>query len=216
MSASMAKLFGDNKAFTANVATTVKSSDSGSMSMEMKMSMLDGKTRVEIDMGKMTGQGMTLGRAAQMKQMGMDKSVNIIRPDKKVNYTVFPGMSAYAETTMSDKQVTDAMDNSKIEKTSLGKETVGGHPCEKNKVTITSDTGEKHVVLVWNALDLKSFPVQMQIDEDGSTIVMKYTDIHVEKPDAKLFEPPAGFTKYSNMQAMMQGEMMKRAGVGRQ
>ena len=102
-----------------------------------------------------------------MKQMGMDKTVNIIRPDKKVTYTVFPGMSAYAETPMSDKQVADAMDNSKIEKTSLGKETVGGHPCEKNKVTITSDNGEKHVVLVWNALDLKSFPVQMQIDEDG-------------------------------------------------
>jgi hypothetical protein len=202
MSASMARLFGDNKAFTANVVTTAKgSSDSGPMSMEMKMSVLDGKTRVEMDMGKMKGEGMTAGRAAQMKH-------------KKMNYMVFPGLSAYAEMAMSDKQVADAMDNSKIEKASLGKETIDGHPCEKNKVTITSDNGEKHVVLVWNATDLRDFPVQMQIDDNGSTIVMKYTDVKFEKPDGKLFEPPAGFTKYSNMQALMQGEMMKRAGGG--
>jgi len=217
MSASMAKLFGDHKAFTATVVTTMKgSSDSGPMSMEMKMSMLDGKTRVEMDMSKMKGQGMTPGRAAQMKQMGMDKTLNIIRPDKKVTYMVFPGMSAYAETAMSDKQVADAMDNSKIEKESLGKETIDGHSCMKNKVTITSDNGEKHVVLVWNATDLKDFPVQMQIDDDnGSTIVMKYTEIKFDKPEGNLFEPPAGFTKYSSTQSLMQGEMMKRAGGGR-
>jgi Domain of unknown function (DUF4412) len=215
MSASMAKLFGDNKAFAAKVMTTIKSSsDSSPMEMQMQMFMLDGKTRVETDMSKMKGAGMTPDRAAQMKQMGMDKSVNIIRPDKKIMYIVFSGMSAYAEMPMTDKQVADAMDNSKIEKTSLGKETIDGHSCEKSKVIITGENGEKHEVLVWNATDLKNFPIQMQMEDKGNTILMKYSDLKLEKPDAKLFEPPADFTKYSSPQALMQGEMMKRAGGG--
>lgn len=215
MSAGMVKFFGDNKAFTAKLVTTMQSpSQSGPMSMEMTMAMLDGKTRVEMDMTKMKGSGMPPNRMAQMKQMGMDKTVNIIRPDEKMTYSVFPGLQAYAEMPMTDKQMADARDDSKIEKTSLGKETIDGHPCEKNKVTVTNEKGDKHEVLVWNATDLKNFPIQMQMDENGSTIVMKFTDIKLEKPDVALFNPPSDFTKYSNTQTMMQAEMMKRAGGG--
>ena len=210
----MARFFGDNKAFTATVISTVKSSQAGTMDMdmEMEMSMLDGKIRMEMDITKMKAMA---ARAAQMKQMGMDKMVNIMRPDKKVVYIVYPNLQAYAENVLTDEQAANMLDTtSKIEKTSMGKETIDGHPCEKNKVTVTSEKGEKQDVMVWNATDMKGFPIQMQMSANGNDIVMKYTNVKLDKPDAKLFEAPTGFTKYNSPQTMMQTEMMKRAGGG--
>jgi hypothetical protein len=215
MSAGMSKFFGDNKAFTATMEATMQApSQSSSMTMEMNMFMLDGKIRVETDMSKIKGGGLPPSRIAQMKQMGMDKSVNIVRPDLKVSYNIFPGLQSYMLTKMTDKQVADAMDNSKMETTSLGRETIDGHPCDKNKVVVTGDQGEKHEVTVWNATDLKKFPIQMQMDENGSKMTMKYKDVKLEKPDAKLFDAPVSFTKYDTIPQMMQAEMMKKAGAG--
>jgi hypothetical protein len=215
MSANMAQFFGENQAFTAKVQLSViNPSQSGPMALELEMSMLDGKIRMETDLSKMKGGGIPPSRMAQMKQMGMDKSVNIIRPDLKITYAVFPGLHAYFSTPMSDKQVSDAMDKSKIEKTSLGKETIDGHACEKNKLVVSGNNGEKHEVLVWNETDLKDFPVQIQMDDDGGKTTMKFTEIKLEKPDAKLLAPPADFTKYDDFMSLMQGEMMKRAGGG--
>jgi hypothetical protein len=213
MSANMAKFFGDNKAFTAKVVTSMDS-PSGPMTMEMDMAMLDGKMRMQMDMTKMKGGSMPPGAVAQMKQMGMDKNVNIVRPDKKVTYTIFPNLHAFAATTMTDKQVADAVNDSKIEKTSLGKETLDGHSCEKEKLTVTGANGDKHDVLVWNATDLKNFPIQMQMEDHGTKMTMKYTDIKLEKPDANLFDPPTDFTKYDSTQALMQTEVMKKMGPG--
>jgi hypothetical protein len=213
MSANMAKFFGGNKAFSASVETTVQSPQSpGPMTMEMKMFMLDGKTRMEMDMTKMKGGGMPPGAAAQMKQMGMDKTVSIVRPDEKMTFSVFPGTQSYFGMPMSDKQVADAMNESKIEKVSIGKETLGGHPCEKNKLIVTGEDGEKHEVTVWNATDMKDFPIQIEMTDHGSTITMKYTDIKLDKPETKLFDPPAGYTKYDSYQQFMQGVMTKRGG----
>jgi hypothetical protein len=214
MSASMAKFFGDNKSFTANVEASMENpSRPGTMTMEMKLAMLDGKTRQEMDMSTIKGGSMPPAQVAQMKQMGVDKTVSIVRPDKKMSYVVFPNLKSYALMEMTDKQVADAMDESKIEKTSLGKETLDGHACEKNKMIVTDDSGEKHEVLVWNATDLKGFPVQIQTDEQGKKMTMKFKDVKLEKPDAKLFEPPTEFTKYDSMQAM-QMEMFKRMSGG--
>ncbi len=208
----MAKFFGDNKAFSAKVEATVQNpSQPAPMSMEMDMAMLDGNLRMDTDMTKTKG---AESRAAQMKQMGMDKSVSIIRPDKKLTYMVFPNMKAYAEIVMTDRQAADMLDDSKIAKTSMGKEKVDGHDCEKNKMTVTSSTGDKHDVIVWNASDMKNFPVKMEMTEGGNTVTMKYTNVKLEKPDAKLFDAPAGLTKYSSLQSMMQTEMIKRAGAG--
>jgi hypothetical protein len=213
MSASMAKFFGNNKTWSAKTISTVNG-PSGPMSMEMDMAMLDGKMCVKMDMTKAKAGSMPPGAIAQMKQMGMDKSINITRPDLKVSYMVFPGLHAYAAMPMTDKQVADARDESKIERTSLGKETIDGHPCAKEKLIVTSPDNEKHQVIVWNATDLKDFPIQMQMEEQGTTMTMKYSDIKFEKPDAKMFEAPADYTKYDSAQALMQAEVMKKGGFG--
>jgi hypothetical protein len=100
----------------------------------------------------------------------------------------------------------------KIETTDLGKETVDGHPCTKTKAVVTDDKGVKSDATLWKATDLKNFPVKLEKTESATLVTMYFRDIKLAKPEAKMFEPPAGSTKYDSMQALMQGAMAKRFG----
>lgn len=150
--------------------------------------------------------------AAQMKAMGMDKITTISRPDKKVSYQLYPGMKAYVETAMQDSDATKNESDFKVETTELGKETVDGHPCVKNKVVVTDDQGKKFESTVWNATDMKNFPVKLETTQEGHNMTLLFKDVKLTKPDAALFEPPSDHKKYGNMMEMMQEGMMKRMG----
>jgi hypothetical protein len=103
----------------------------------------------------------------------------------------------------------------KVEKAKLGRETVNGQVCDKMKVILTADNGEKHEAVVWYAPGLKNFPVQMQMDQRQMTLVMQYRDVRLVRPDPKQFEAPAGFTKHSSNEQLMQSAMIKALGGGK-
>jgi hypothetical protein len=213
-SVSLTKLFGDNTGFSATVENQVKQQGGNMMSIVGAISFLEGKSRFEMDMSKAKGAGIPAGASEQMKAMGMDTMISITRPDKKLTYLVYPGLKAYAEIPLTDSGSESPVDKFKIEPTELAKETVDGHPCVKNKVVVTDGKDGKHEFVVWNATDLKKFPIKIE-QKDGSTeMTSLYKDIKFAKPDAALFDPPAGFTKYDNVMTMMQQEMMKRVGGG--
>ena len=62
----------------------------------------------------------------------------------------------------------------KVEMTEIGKETVDGHPCVKNKVVVTDKENKKHESTVWNATDLKNFPIKIQTQEQGGNATMLF------------------------------------------
>ncbi len=214
MGGHMAKLFGGISAYSATMETQSKDSSGNAMTMPSKIFCLDGKTRVETDMGKMKSGNMPPNAAEQMKAMGMDTMVMLSRPDKKISYLIYPGLQAYAENPMQDRETAAATADYKVESTELGKDTVDGHPCVKTKVIVTDDQGTKHESVVWNATDLKKFPVKIETVQQGQTMTILFKDVNLAKPDAGLFDPPAGYKRYDNMQQMMQQEMMKRMGGG--
>jgi hypothetical protein len=171
-----------------------------------------GKSRFEMKLSEAQGTKMPPGAAEQMKAMGMDSMVSISRPDKKLIYLIYPGLQSYAEMTAPDASAqTDAADL-KVETTELGRETVDGHTCIKNQAVITDKAGKKLESTVWNATDLKNFPVKIVTTESGQPATMRFKNISFDQPAASLFEPPSGFTKYTDVQTMMQTEMMKKMG----
>jgi hypothetical protein len=210
----MNKLFGDNQSFSATLEVQTTDPRGGTMTMPGKITFDSGKSRFEMDMTQAKGGPMPPDAAAQMKAMGMDRTVMIGRPDKKAAYMVFPGMQSYVENPLTDSETATAPADFKVETTELGKETVDGHPCVKNKVIVTDKDGTPHESTVWNATDLKDFPVKIQTSEQGREMTMLYKDVANSKPDASVFEPPSGYTKYDSMPAMMQAIMMKRIGGG--
>ena len=214
LNAAMVKLFGNHTNFTATTEMRVlDSAKAETMSAILTLAMLDGKMRAETDMSKMKTKMLSSDLIAQMKDMGADITILISRPDKKMTYLVYPGLNIYLEQAIPAGEAEASGKDAKLAKTVLGKETVDGHPCEKAKVVVTDDKGQTQDALVWNATDLQGFPIQMETTEKGSTVVMKYTNVRLTKPDAKQFEPPVGATRYTSMaqlqQAMMQHMLEK-------
>jgi hypothetical protein len=206
----MAKLFGDNKTFSADVEIQSGASDENQTTIPGKMIVDETKSRFEMNLGDAKGGRMPPSAIQQMKAMGMEKTVTISRPDLKLAYMLYPGMSAYVATPL--KEDTTKPDSFKVESTELGKETVDGHPCIKNKVVVTDDRGKSHESTVWNATDMKKFPVKIVTSEGGNSATLLFKNVSTSKPDAALFNPPSDYKKYDNSQTLMMEQMKKHMG----
>jgi len=209
-SADMAKIFGKNQAFTATADISIADAQHGApMEMEASYAFLKGNLRSDIDMTSMKGSPMPPQAVAQMKQMGMDRAVNIYRTDKKVMYLMYPGMKSYTEIAPAQASPADkpVAKEPKIDVTQVGKDTVDGHPCVENKLAFTADDGSQHEVLAWQATDLNNFPIKTEMQAGGSTITTHFTNVKLSAPDTSLFDPPGNYTKYGSIQEMMMANM---------
>jgi hypothetical protein len=210
MSAALIKLFGDVKAFTAKAEIQVlDASQKERATMPMDFALLDKMIRVQLDLTQMKSSDMPAGAAEQLKSMGMAQVVSIVRPDKKVAYVIYPEQKMMMTMPLPKSDTDAAEKDTKLQKTALGKETVDGHSCVKNKVLMTDEKGTNVEAITWNASDLKDFPVQIQTQEKENTSIIRFKQVQFTKPDAKQFEVPAGYTQYSSPQEMMQGMMKK-------
>ena len=210
----MSKLFGANQTFSAAVEMQATDRSGKPLSIPGKLSFDTGKSRFEVNMADMKGGSMPPGAAAQMKAMGMNENVTIQLPDKNLCYLIFPDMQSYVEMPLPKNNRAATNSDFKVETTELGKDTVDGHPCVKNKYVVTDNEGARHESTVWNATDLKSFPVKIQTAENGNEVTMLFKNVSLARPAAGIFEAPAGYTKYDNMQLLMQQQMMKAMGGG--
>ena len=211
MNASMSKWFGSNTNFISKVEARVLDKNQQEVtSMLMGFEMLGGRVRVDINMAQVKSREMSPDFAATMKQMGMDQMITVLLPDKKLILSIYPGLKSYAESAMPKEEVESAEKDYKVQKTRLGKETIDGHACDKNDVTLTDDKGAKQRAIVWNATDLKDFPVQMQLTEDDNTVIMKFKDIKLGSPDNSHFDAPAGMAKFDSVNALMSDAITKK------
>jgi hypothetical protein len=213
LNAALIKLFGDNTAFTATTDVRIlDEAQKEAVTLTMNFAMSGQLMRADVDMSQIKSKDVPAQMLAQLKQMGIEKVASIMRPDKRLSVVVYPGLLAYADVPMSAQDAIDFQKKFDISKASLGKETVAGHACEKTKVVVLGPNGERHEAVVWYAADLKKFPVQMQMGQKDSHVVLTYRDVRLAKPDAKLFEAPAGYTKYESMDKLMQAAMARMLG----
>ena len=209
----MTRLFGDIKAFSSLAEVKLlDSSGAETMAVPAAFSMVDGKVRAEIDLSRARSKEMSPEIAASIKQMGLDKMVSVIRPDKKMTLFIYPSLRAYSEVPMSKEDAANLEKKYTIETTKLGQETIDGHACQKNKVTAAVEDGKKFEAVVWNASDLKSFPIRMQMTQEQTTVLMNFSDVHLTRPEVAQFEAPAGFTKYATVEQLTQQGLMRALG----
>jgi hypothetical protein len=202
--AAMTKLFGDVKAFSAKAEMrALDKSGRPAIQVPMNYALLDNKVRMDFDMTQLKGPNASPDQIALLKQMAMDRVACIVALDKKAMQLIFPSLAAYVESPLPEAESAALGKDLKLQKTPMGKETIDGHPCVKNRVIMTDAKGQQSEAVVWNATDLKEFPVQMQMNDKETTVVMRYTDVRLGKPDAKQFDAPSGFTKHPDMQQLM-------------
>lgn len=216
--AALVKLFGDVTAFSAQTDVRVlDKTQKETMSLPMEFAMLDSKIRVSLDLTQMKSTDMPPGTADALKQMGMARVISLVRPDKKLIHIIYPDQKCYLNMDLPAEETAaaDKDKQGKMEKTALGKETLDGHPCVKNKVVVAgADKGQNIEATTWNASDLKDFPVQIQTEDKGNTTIMHFKQVQLAKPDAKDFEPPTGYKEYKDQQELMLGVMKNSAPAG--
>jgi hypothetical protein len=211
MSATITKLFGENRAFTAKAEVQLLDNSQKEIAvMPMDFSLLDKSVRVEMDLGQVKNREMPPGAIDSLKRMGMARVISIINPSRKSVYVLYPDQKVLLNVPLP-KEETNAPASSKLEKKPIGNETVDGHACVKNKVTLTDDAGQPVDVTLWNATDLKDFPIQIQSKEKENTSMMRFKQIQLVRPEPALFEPPADYTQYSSQQELMQAILKKAA-----
>ena len=226
------KLFGDNPAFSADAECQVVAlmphftpnfPEKITTTFPEKISFDHGKSRLQVNISEVKGNPVTAAVAGQMKTMGADTTVTISRPDLKTIYGIYPGLSAYDVTQMQDPDDAKPASAFKIATTELGKESVEGHPCVKNKAVVTNDQGKSQEFTTWNATDLNKFPVKIEMVHQGGSgprsytnvVTMLFRNVKLSKPDTALFDPPAGYKRYNSNGEMME-ELMKRMGSTQQ
>lgn len=206
VNAEMLKLFGDTKAFSAKATARLLDKDQKeTLSMPLTMALRDGKLRSEMNMSEIQGNAIPAEAASMMKQAGMDQMITLVLPGKKATVISYPGLKSYAEMPFTESEKTET----KVEFTDMGKETLDGHPCLKKKLTTTDSKGRPQEMFVWQATDLKNFPIQMELPQRSNRLIVKFQAPKLETPDASLFELPAGYTKYDSIQMLMQSALMK-------
>ena len=213
LSTAMLKLFGSNTTFASEAdVRMVDKSGAETMRLPISMARLEDKVRVEVDLSKVRSKDLTPDVAESLKQIGMDKMVSIVRPDKKFTLVIYPSLRAYAEAPMSKRDAADLEQHYTMETTKIGREAIDGHACEKNKVKILGGNGQKHEATVWNATDLQRFPLQIEMKQPDATVVMHFNKPNLKKPDTQLFEAPAEFAKQPSVEKLMESAMMKALG----
>ncbi len=80
--------------------------------------------------------------------------------------------------------------------TSTEEDTIDGHVCQIENVTLTPTDGRPLVVKMklWKAKDLDGFPIRIDVDSGRDKFSSTYTDVSLATPDAKLFQHPAKCT----------------------
>jgi hypothetical protein len=215
MSTALTKLFGDTTAFTAKGEMSVTDTAQKELAnWPMDFSLLDKKIRVEIDVTRSRNPNMNAQMATTLKQMGMAQVISIIRPDKKLAYVIYPDQKAMMALPFSKEESREVEKAPKVSKTQLGKETIDGHPCIKNKVVVSDSTGQSLEATTWDASDLKDLPIQIQTEEKGTISIVRFKQIQFARPEAGLFEPPTGFTQYANPEDLKVGIMKKMLDSG--
>ena len=208
--AAMTKLFGDIKAFTAKADIRVSDrAGKESIRLPMGFSFLEGKVRLDIDMTEMKGPAASAEAIAGLKQMAMDRMACVVLPEKKSMQIIYPALTGYVEVPLPEEESAALDRNLKTDKTPLGKEAIDGHPCAKNRVTLTDDRGQKLEFIVWNAADLKDFPLQAQMNDKETIVVTRFRAVQFGKPDARHFEAPDGYTRHSDFLRLMQAATQK-------
>jgi len=78
---------------------------------------------------------------------------------------------------------------------------VDGHPCKVENLTVTQQNGQPTKMKVWEAQDLKGFPIKIESQTSRGPVTIEYKDISFSEPEASLFTHPDNCRQMPTMPA---------------
>jgi hypothetical protein len=198
-------IFDTETAFSAT-ATMAMQGGGQDMNMTVKVSVLDGMTKTDIDMADINGGMIPPQAMTQIKALKMDKITTLIINDGNTSVVIYPGMKAYVESPTSG--VEDAGDCS-IEVTGTSDDEIDGKTFLKKELNVNCKSFEQQKFSVWAEKANPDMPVRLVTEQNGVTLTMTLSDVKMEKPDAADFVAPAEFQKFGSMPELL-GHVQKQ------
>lgn len=208
-------LFGPHKGFAGQTELRIMDrANKETVRMPMNMLFLDGKVRAEVNLNQIQSASMGQEGMDMFKKAGMDQVVSVLRPDSKMSIVSFPTAKVFAQEPMTAADIAGFTTKYQVKSVEQGRETIDNHPCVKLQVTVTGGTSSGIQGTVWQAMDLKNFPVKIVLPEGDSIVEMTFKSVKLAKPESSLFDTPAGFEKFESMEKLIQDRLTKVLGKG--
>lgn len=165
-----ARVYGETQEFSADVVTT----SVGAPTMSGKMYVSKDKSRMEIQQG-----------------------VVIARMDKKVAWILMPEQKKYMEQPIDPRNAVGTNEKmpGEIERTLVGKETIGGKLTDKYRI-VYPVMGKNETVFQWIEPTSK---IPLKTAAEDNSWSTEFKNLQVGAQAESLFEVPAGYEKFSMM-----------------
>ena len=101
------------------------------------------------------------------------------------------GMCMQTAASQAQQNPFSQAQDATVERSSAGTDIVDGHACKVENLTITPHDGRQPSKMkVWEADDLKGFPVKIEMTSNRGPVTIEYKDVSLNQPDASLFSHP--------------------------
>lgn len=141
--------------------------------------------------GAQGNMNMKIYRSSDKMRTDMPGSMGyvIMELSQHNNYMVMNGMCMQMATQPQQNPFAQAQDAT-IDRSPAGTDTVDGHACKVENLTVTSHNGKATKMKVWEADDLKGFPVKVEMQTEKGPVTVEYKDISFDAPAVSLFTHP--------------------------
>ncbi|MCU0770741.1 MAG: hypothetical protein MUE94_03075 [Verrucomicrobia bacterium] len=213
LDAALMRLFGEHKAFSGEAVIRVyDKTEQEILSTTMGLAVRDGQVRMEVDLSRLKSKDLPASVAGNLEQLGMEKVVSLILPEKRASYLVYPGLQAILKVPMDEKVLKAADGGFQVKRVEIGRETLDRLACTKYRVTVTDSSGGTQEAITWNAPEWKDFPVQIQMADGDNLMILRFRNVTRAPPKAESFALPDGYTHYDSQPALLQAVLMKALG----
>lgn len=197
------KLFRQIPTFSAAVDTTMTNkADRSRVMTPMKMAKLESVLRIEVDLLKVRGAGLSLQGMTALQNIGMSRMVSLMHKGSNHMVLLFPELKFHTRVALPDSELMD--ERVEVIKKPGGRDLINGYTCTRQDVTVKIPGGVTTELVAWEAKDLRGFPVRMFFQDEKAAVVMNYRDVKLTPPPAEQFEIPPGWRYFDTLQELMQ------------
>jgi len=150
-------------------SATMTSNIPGRGSLSQRIYYADGNSRIEMP----NGTGYML----------------LLMPDK-TGYMVMAG-HCMATPPMNNLGRNPFNMRGSVKTQNVGSTSLNGHPTTITLITVQDASGKTTTMKAWRAMDLKGFPLRIEIPNSRGTLTVEYQDVSLTTPPATLFEKPS-------------------------
>jgi hypothetical protein len=156
-----------------------------------------------------------MGNNSRVENPAMNGVVTIVLGGAKKSIMMNPETKTYFEQSTENREQAPTIHDPGMvfEKKKVGKETIDDHPCIKYEAVYyrKSKPEEKYKANIWEAQDLKGFPIQTeavmasnpQHPGSGGSMVMKYKNVKLGAATPSMFEVPSDYRKVESAREVM-------------